>query len=794
MDRPRVLIVDDEIIIARELETRLRSLGYEVVGLASSGGEAVRVASETKPDLILMDIVLKGEMDGIDAAGEIRRLCHAPVIYLTAHTDRRTLERAKVTEPFGYIVKPFSERELEANIEMALYKHRMETRLRRVERWLAESGSAGPRGIIHADEEGRITSFDTAAQAITAWDREQALGRPMEEVIRIRHGHAREAESFAELAEGPVVALAEDTVLLDRHDESIPVDYASTLIRDEHQRPLGRVTLLRDATGQRHGAVLALRNDVALAVSQAVSLKGMLQLCAESMVNNLGAAFARIWTLDDAEQMLHLQASAGLYRNLEGAHALVPVGELKIGLIAQHGTPLFTNDVLNDPRITDPAWARREGMVSFAGHPLVVEERVVGVMAVFARRALPYEIIEVLESVSRTIAVGVERRRAEEALRSARARLEQVICSSPAVTYVLSMGIGGIAPVWISENIQEMLGYTAAEVRRPSWWLEKIHPDDRREAYGQTEELMRMERSGSGHGGNRVVRDYRFLHRDGTYRWIRDEQRLSTSAETGETEVVGSWSDITEHRELEQQYLQSQKMEAIGQLAGGVAHDFNNLLTIISGYGQMALRQSGLSETARTLVGEIVKAGERASSLTRQLLVFSRKEVVTPEVLKLDALVADMEEMLRRLIGEEIDLVVSLEAPQAHVNADPGQLQQVVMNLAVNARDAMPHGGTLAIRTASVNLTEAAVGSDLPAQGPHVMLEVSDTGIGIDPGLLERIFEPFFTTKEQGKGTGLGLATVYGIVRQNRGQISVQSAPGEGTSIQGRSSQGGCGG
>jgi signal transduction histidine kinase/ActR/RegA family two-component response regulator len=241
--------------------------------------------------------------------------------------------------------------------------------------------------------------------------------------------------------------------------------------------------------------------------------------------------------------------------------------------------------------------------------------------------------------------------------------------------------------------------------------------------------------------------------------------------------------DVTERQKLEEQLRQSQKMEAVGMLAGGVAHDFNNLLTIITGYSQLILNNLKKDDPNRQSAEQIMKAGERAAALTRQLLAFSRRQVLQPKVLDVNRLIGTLTTMLRRLIGEDIDLQLGLREGVGQVNADPGQIEQVLMNLVVNARDAMPHGGTLMIETANVELDENYTRTHTPVKtGPYVMIAVSDTGTGMDEATKAHAFEPFFTTKGPGRGTGLGLSTVFGIVRQSGGAVDIYSAPGRGTS------------
>jgi two-component system cell cycle sensor histidine kinase/response regulator CckA len=275
------------------------------------------------------------------------------------------------------------------------------------------------------------------------------------------------------------------------------------------------------------------------------------------------------------------------------------------------------------------------------------------------------------------------------------------------------------------------------------------------------------------------------FHSPSGKRWIQTDKVPHRDRHGNIIGVVGLAVDITEKKELEEQLRQSQKLDAIGQLAGGVAHDFNNLLTVIEGYSEILLQDIGPDVPQHSMVQEIKKAGERAEGLVRQLLAFSRKQVLEPKVLDLNTLVIDVEKMLRRLIGEHVDLRTVLTSETVQVLADVGQLEQVMLNLAVNARDAMPRGGRLTIETACIELSQPNLQAIPPIPlGSYVRLAFRDSGCGMDSATKARIFEPFFTTKETGKGTGLGLATVFGIVTQSHGHILVDTEPGKGSSFQ----------
>jgi hypothetical protein len=304
-----------------------------------------------------------------------------------------------------------------------------------------------------------------------------------------------------------------------------------------------------------------------------------------------------------------------------------------------------------------------------------------------------------------------------------------------------------------------------------------------RELYLQPERRDEFLRILKQHG---LVRDFesQVRKKDGAIIWVLESARTLGRGSRGDVDFEGVIMDVSERKILEAQLVRSQKIEAVGQLAAGVAHDFNNLLGVITGYAELLRKELGRDDLRLMRVEHIQRAAARAADLTRQLLAFSRQQVLQPSVLDLNTVVGSVEGMLRRLISENVQIVTVFGSNLGHVKVDPGQVEQIIINLAVNARDAMPRGGKLIIETDNVDLDESYVRSHPGArEGPHVLLAVSDTGTGMDAKTLSHVFEPFFTTKELGKGTGLGLATVYGIVKQSGGYIQAYSEPGRGTTF-----------
>jgi PAS domain S-box-containing protein len=483
------MVVEDESIVAEDMKAMLEGFGYTVPAVAFSGEEAVRKAFDTRPDLVLMDIVLKGQMSGVEAVERIRSRCNIPVVYVTAYADEKTVRRAKATEPFGYILKPFDARELQTAIEIALYKHQMEKKLYESEQRLSLTLRSIDDAIITTDSRGRVTFMNPRAEALTGWRHDEGLGCHLTQVLRVRHDTAES------LPESPFVKVLREGVAIDLADHNLRL-----VAKDGTERPIDDSAVpLRDEHGNIIGAVLVCR-------------------------------------------------------------------------------------------------------------------------------------------------------------------------------------------------------------------------------------------------------------------------------------------DISERQQSQEHLVRSEKLDAIGRLAGRMAHDFNNLLTVISVYTDLLLSRRNRHNQLERYAGEIKKAVDNATTLTSQLLTLSRKQLLQPRVVNLNAAVAKLEPALRQMTGQAIDLVIVPGPELGDVHIDPTQLDQVIVNLVMNACDAMPLGGTLTIETANIDWDEqqARRYAGLRA-GSYVLLVVRDTGSGMDAITRARLFEPFFSTKSRGRGRGLGLSTAYGVITQSAGHIEVDSAPEQGT-------------
>jgi len=367
-----------------------------------------------------------------------------------------------------------------------------------------------------------------------------------------------------------------------------------------------------------------------------------------------------------------------------------------------------------------------------------------------------------------------ERKRAEEAMRKSEEQYRLLVNQIPTVVY---KGYLDWSLECFDQKIEAITGYSMEEFNsRQITWHDMILPEDAEQAKALLKEALK--------GDGSYIFEHRIHKKTGEVRWVQARNRIIYDAAGKVDYISGVLFDITERKELEAQLLQSQKMEAVGQLAGGLAHDFSNMLAVIIWSTQRMINNFDTTNPLYQHLESIKTSADKAILLTRQLLALSRKQVLQPRVINLNNVVKDLEEILHRLIGEDLELVTELEPALGSVKADPGQIEQIILNLIVNARDAMPQGGTLTLETGEVYLHETYC-RDHPqlAPGPHVMLAISDNGMGMDHDTLAHIFEPFFTTKAVGKGTGLGLSMVYGIVQQSGGAIEVISEPGAGTTF-----------
>jgi len=610
-------------------------------------------------------------------------------------------------------------------------RRRTEEDLRRLASIVACSDDA----IVGKTTEGIITSWNSGAQHIFGYSPKEAIGRSITMLAPV--DRPEEIPRMLEcLKRGEVVDHFE-TVRLRKDGKEVQIELTVSPIRDALERIVGASTIGRDIS-VRKAAEKHL-------VQMEARYRGLLEAAPDAMVVvNHGGEIV----------LLNVQAEKQFgYRRDElvgqKVKNIIPRGFAERLLMHGTGTP------------GDPVVPQMGTGIELHGRRKDGSE-------------FPIEImLSPLDTVDGILITAAIRNIAERKLReNDLSRLAAVVESSQDA--IVSLTSLGIIRTW-NRGAERIFGYSAEEATGRSILF--LSPPDR-SAEGSTllERVARADRI-EHFETIRVKKDGTQIHVALTFSPIKDS----------DGRVVGVSSvarDVTESKHMEAMLRQSQKMEAVGQLAGGVAHDFNNLLGVILGYTGLMLDRLGLDDPQRKSIEEIQKAGDRAALLTRQLLAFSRKQVLQPKVIDLNAVVAGAEKLLQRLIGENIELRAVLNPELCRVKADPGQIEQIIMNLAVNARDAMPSGGKLTIETSNMEFDEAYTAQHPSTRtGPHVMLAVTDTGCGMDAETKAHMFEPFFTTKELGKGTGLGLSTVYGIVKQSGGSVWVYTEPGLGTSF-----------
>ncbi|HUF35844.1 MAG TPA: PAS domain S-box protein [Gemmatimonadales bacterium] len=643
---------------------------------------------------------------------------------------------------------------------------------RRVEAILGSSLDA----LVTMDEEGLITGWSGQAEILFGWPEAEIVGTPLAETIvphRHREAHRRGMAHFKRTGEGPILGHRIEITALRRNGEEFPVEL--TVIPMRPDRGCEFCAFIRDITERRRAELrLGLQHAVTRTLSEAATLADAASDVLRLLCEGLGWDLGEMWVVDPAD---------GLIRQVGGWHGpaadlaefaaasrsfTFARGEGTPGAVWDTGRPVWTPDIASDSsRSRGPAAARGRLRATF-GSPMRSRRGVIGALQFFSRelREPDPDLLDMMESLGSQIGQVVERARAEEAIRASENRYRLLMEQAGDAILVLDT-TGSIVDA--NTAATELTGYSRAELLALTL-ADTYPPEDREMA------LVRMRQVSEGE----AVRLERQLRRKNGE---NVDVEISAKVLPGGL-MQGIIRDIRERRTLEEQLRQSQKMEAVGKLAGGVAHDFNNLLTAIAGYAELVLDTLASEDPRRLDVQEICQATDRAATLTRQLLAFSRRQVLQPRLLDLHNLVMGVERLVRRLIGEDVEIVSLTEPGLGLVRADPSQLEQVLLNLAVNARDAMPGGGRLTIETRNALLgPEYTAGHAAVEPGPYVLLAVTDNGSGMDDATRTRIFEPFFTTKEPGRGTGLGLSMVYGIVKQSGGYIWVYSEVGRGTSF-----------
>ena len=780
----RILIVEDENIVARDIQNTLKHLGYAVTGLAATGEDAIQKAGETRPDLVLMDVMLKGYQDGVEAAQKILARYNIPVIYLTAFTDEKTLQRAKITEPYGYILKPFEERELHIAIEMAIYKHRMASKLQEREQWLAKILKTINDAVIVIDGKGCVSFMNMVAEALTGWKQKDAIGQPLTEVFKIIEAGTH--PSTDKLVRHVFQESSIDTYsrLLAKDGREISIDDSAVPLRDESGNLSGAILVFRDISARqqaqtqlldRFGQIQALYQ-MTEAIGRAAGIDEIYEEALNSLERVLKVDRASI-LLFDPDGVIRFKAWRGLsdeYRRAVAGHSPE----------RRNSQPLFIANVEQDGTLGQVRDANlREGIHAIGFLPLMGQRLLLGKLMIYYNTPHQFteEEIRLAQTIAGNVAFAIERARAIEAVQASEERFRQMAENIREIFYMSDPKQP--AALYVSPAYEEIWGRSCSSLyEQPRSFLDAVLPEDRaRVAAAHARQLQ----------GELTHEEYRISRPNGEIRWIWDRS-FPIKDDTGEVyRIAGIAEDITERkrteealRKSEDQLRKAQRMEAVGRLAGGVAHDFNNMLTAIIGTAELAMLELHRDHQVRRDLKEIKQTADRAANLTRQLLAFARQQIIAPGILNLNDLITNLDKMLHRLIGEDIELVITPAPDIGLIKVDAGQIEQVIVNLAVNARDAMPAGGTLVVETENFTVVpEFAAQHPGLTPGEYVMLTVSDSGAGMTEEVKARLFEPFFTTKEVGKGTGLGLATCYGIIKQNGGYIAVESEVGRGSTF-----------
>ena len=814
MPREKILIVEDERVVAMDIQNRLKDLGYFVCGSASSGEDAVKKTSELQPDLVLMDIVLKGDMDGIDAAGQIRERFNIPVVYLTAFSDEKTLQRARLTGPYGYILKPFEDSELRSNIEMALYKGVMDARIEHLNRIIRAIRSVNQLIVREKDPDrliqdacdnlietrgflsGWIALVDENGELIKT--AESGLGKDFLTMVeRLKRG---------ELTECAKRALAKPDVVVIKDPSTTCSD--CPLVKSYHGR--GAMSIRMEHDGKVYG-LLTVSTPIDFMTEEELSLfkeiAGDISFALYAMEvekeRKLSEEGLRERTYELGERVKELNCLYGiselaetpdisLEKIYQGVANLIPHSWQYPGSTCAR--LILGNQEFRTNNFRETNWKQTED--------IRVEGEKNGILEVFCLEERPEsdggpflkQERYLINEIAKRLGKITERILAKEALRKSEGRYRTLVESS---TDAILMMDNERRIVSCNRAFLDLFGYKMNEVEGEP--IRIIHKsDDSFRSFAEMFYPMSKE-VGFFRAG------YEFITKDGT---ILPVETVTSNIKSDDGSTIGYVSiirDMTEHKRLEAQLRRAQRMEAISTLAGGIAHDFNNILSAVMGYGQLAQMKLDPDSEPYADLKEVLQATNRARLLIRQILAIGGDQEQERQSMQLKYTVKEALKLLRSTLPSTIEIRETYEPDVGIINADPTQMHQVIMNLCTNAGHAMEKsGGILEVRLRNAEFGLRPIGAYPPAWKPYgleaapegarnaeqnvppglyLKLTVSDTGRGMEPQVLEKIFDPYFTTKEKGEGTGIGLSVVHGIVTQHGGAITVESEQGKGSTF-----------
>ncbi|MCK6624877.1 MAG: PAS domain S-box protein [Anaerolineae bacterium] len=776
-----ILVVDDDASIRRMTRYVLERDGYTVIE-AENGEQALMLYQECPPDLILLDALMP-EMNGFDTCIRLRQLPggdRIPILIITALNDAESVSAAFEAGASDYVVKPIHWAVLRRRVRHLLRVNQAELALRASEERYRTLVETSPDAIILLDANFNILFCNRRAAALHGFAKvHHLLGYPMLELIA--PPDRLQVLDILRQTSSPDSAHTLECTLLKNSGGHFSAEVTISQLLNSGDQTEQFMLVARDITERkqaeaeikRRNRELMLLNQIIAASAASLEPEGILEVVCRELVHALDISYATAGLFNETKTEIRIVAEYNTRHIPSQLYSLVSVSmSPPHQFLLTHHCPLVVTDIKTEARLNQMRHLlEQRGTVSLLLLPLLVEGRVVGCLNLESEQLHSFssEEISLVWSVADHVAGVLARALLIQTREQLSAAIDQageaVIITDPAGTIT-----------HVNPAFERITGYTWSEViGQNADFLKHDQPEP-----DFFEKLWAKLYTGEVWHGRMINKK-----KDGAL-YTAEVTIIPVRGNDGTTvNYVGIQQDVTGELQLEEQLRQSQKMEAIGRLAGGIAHDFNNLLTVINGYSDLLLTHyPDPQDPHRRDLEQIKKAGERASALTQQLLAFSRKQSLQPQILNLNEVVNNAHQLLRRLIGEDLELTLDLNPNLAQVMADPGQVEQIMFNLAVNARDAMPQGGKLVIATDNVMLDEATVRAyPEVVSGSYVLLAVTDTGVGMNQEILAHIFEPFFTTKAQGKGTGLGLATVHSIVKQHGGHIWVETEPGRGTSF-----------